>query len=390
MKDFKIYIIVAGILLGIYLIAEYNEPKPVNWAPTFYYGDKIPLGTYVFYHRLQDIFPGSTVTKTNASFYSILHDTTLNPGNYLVIAKTVAANKLDFTEMVNFIKKGNSIFICAYNFKDVLADTLKLETGFEYQKGNSSLNFVSKALKRPADYTFDKDICNQYFQQFDTAKATVIGVNNNGHSTLIRYKFGSGNLFISANPGVFSNYSLLSDVGAEYAAKALSYMPLSKNIYWDEYQNGDIAEDESLARVFFNSPNLEWAYYISLFGLVIFVLYEVKRRQRVIPVIEPLANSTLGFVSVVGQVYYEQRNNTNIASKKITYLLERLREDYRVKTNKLDEEFIDVLNNKLNIDRAMATDLVRFIKNIDAQGYVSDQELIQLNRLIEKIYKQIA
>ena len=124
--------------------------------------------------------------------------------------------------------------------------------------------------------------------------------------------------------------------------------------------------------------------------MLIFVLYEVKRRQRVIPVIEPLANSTLGFVNVVGQVYYEQRNNANIAQKKIIYLLESLREDYRVKTNKLDEEFIGTLNSKLNIDRATATDLVRFIKNIDSQGYVSDGELIELNRLIEKIYKQIA
>jgi hypothetical protein len=43
MKDFKIYIIIASVLLGIYLVAEYNKPKPTNWSPTLFYGDKIPF-----------------------------------------------------------------------------------------------------------------------------------------------------------------------------------------------------------------------------------------------------------------------------------------------------------------------------------------------------------
>ena len=165
-------------------------------------------------------------------------------------------------------------------------------------------------------------------------------------------------------------------------------MPGAKYIYWDQYQNGDIPEDISPLRVFFSNPSLQWAYYLSLFSMVVFILYEVKRRQRIIPVIEPLQNSTLEFVTVVGQVYYEKRNNANIAHKKVLFLLEQIRNHYRLKTNKLDHEFIDTLYKKTGIDSQLATNLVNAINYISVQQQVTDWELINLNKFIEKFYSQ--
>ena len=389
MKDFKVYIIIASVLLGIYLVAEYNNPNPPNWSPTLFYGDKIPFGTHVLYHQLNDLFPGSTTTKTDSPFYDIFGKLDDSSANYLVIAKEVNIDKPGFEEMVKYIKKGNSVFISCFAFDGVLADTLKLEMGIEAKKENAGLNFTSKYLKQASPFRYKREISNQYFQSFDTAHAVVLGTNTYGHSTFLRYKFGAGSLYLCANPVVFSNYAILSG-GADYAAKALSYLPASANIYWDEYQNGDIPIDESPMRVLFTNPNLEWAYYLSLFGLLIFVLYEVKRRQRIIPVIEPLKNSTVDFVNVVGQVYFEQRNNTDIARKKVTYLLEHLRDDYHLKTNKLDAEFTEHLAQKLGIELAFAREIVGFVAYADSAVNISDHDLIKLNNLIEKLYTQIA
>jgi ABC-type taurine transport system substrate-binding protein len=107
-------------------------------------------------------------------------------------------------------------------------------------------------------------------------------------------------------------------------------------------------------------------------------------------VIEPLQNSTVDFVTVVGQVYYEKRNNANIAHKKVTYLLEHWRDHYRLKTNKLDYEFIDHLSKKTGIDKRLASDLVDILNYINVQQQVTDHELINLNKLIEKFYSQSA
>jgi hypothetical protein len=372
----------------IYMVAQYNKPRPVNWSPTLYYNDKIPFGTYIFYHQLNWLFPGSKVIKTNASIYNTVHDSTAMAGNYIIIAKTVNINKYDFGELVKYMKAGNSVFISCFKFNGFLADTLKLSPGFEQSNGNTRLSFTSNQLKQSNYFTFNTSLSNLYFNSFDTSRATVISKNNYGHSIYISFKFGKGTLYLCADPWILTNYSLLNNRRADYAAKALSYLPETQNVYWDEFQNGDIADDESPMRVFFSHPSLQWAYYLSLFGMIIFVLFEIKRRQRIIPVIEPLKNSTVDFVNVVGQVYYEKRNNANIAHKKILYLLEHLRGQYQLKTNKLDSEFVEKLRAKLGIDAPFVNELVNYIQFIGVQAYVSDRELIELNKLIENFYTQ--
>src|SRR6185437_7787947 len=99
-------------------------------------------------------------------------------------------------------------------------------------------------------------------------------------------------------------------------------------VTWDQYYSVGREDDGSTMRVFLRNTRLRWAFYIAFFGLILFVLYEMKRRQRIIPVIEPLENSTISFVNVVGQVYYEQHDNVNIGNKKIQYFLEHLRTQY--------------------------------------------------------------
>ena len=388
MKDFKIYIIIGSILLIIYLVIQYNKPAPVNWQPSLAAADKIPFGTFVLRERLTDIFPGAKVTNTNQSVYNFFRRQ-IKPGNYIIIAKSVTITKADFEQMVKYIRAGNNVFISTFTWDGAFANKLRLETGVEDDNKAASIKFNSKSLKNSSSYKFDKDISTQYFSSIDTARATIISSNKNGKANYVRYRFGKGSLLLCANPGLFTNYSLLKPQGADYAAKALSFLPAHSNIYWDQYQNKDIAIDRSPLRVFFTSPSLQWAFYISLLGLALFVLFEVKRRQRVIPIIAPLKNSTVDFVEVVGKVYYERRDNANIAHKKILYLLSFLREQYQLKTTQLDKEFAESLVWKTGADTAFVQDLVDYINYIGQQNKVNDKELIELNRLIEKFYQKI-
>lgn len=388
MRDFKIYISIATILLVIYLVAQYNKPSPVNWQPTLYYQDKIPFGTYVLHNELSHFFPGATVNNTNQNLYDLFHKSTTTNSNYLILSKTVNLSKYDYKEMVKYIEAGNSVLISALNWQGKLADTLNITTGVEFKKKSDGLNFTNEKLKQQSNYRFDKDINSEYFRSFDTTHAVVLGKNENNNITLLSFKYGKGTLYLCANPLVFTNYALLSDHGDDYAAKILSYLPASKSIYWDEYQNGDIPEDLSPMRVFFGNPNLQWAYYISLWGMVVFVLFGMKRRQRIIPIIEPLKNSTVEFANVVGQVYYEQRDNMNIAQKKIIYFYEHLRTVYYLKTTPLDAEFIGRLSQKTGIELSFIQELISHIKYVLVQHQVSDHELIRLNQLIEQFYKK--
>lgn len=387
MKDFKIITWAGAILLVAYLMAQYNKPLPVNWSPTLYYGDKIPFGTYILHDQLKTIYPGSKVTRTNAPVYNTLRNTGIK-GNYIMVARTIDIKKLDYKELVKFIKAGNNVFMTAFNWDGFLTDTLKIRTRAEYNKGNTALNFVNPTLKRSHVYSFQRDICSQYFSSFDTAHAVVLGQNTLKHTNYLSFAFGKGHLYLCANPQLFTNYSLLTPQGADYASKALSYLPITQNVYWDQFQNKDIDVDQSPLRVIFSHDSLRWAYYIALITALVFVIYEVKRRQRIIPVIEPLQNNTLDFVTTVGQVYYERRDNGNIAHKKITYLLEYWRTKYYLKTTVLNMEFVNALSQKTGIDTDFAKQLINLINYIHVQPKVNDQELIELNQAIEKFYSQ--
>ncbi len=387
MKDFKIITWIGAALLVAYLIAQYNKPLPVNWETTLYYEDKIPYGTFVLFDQLNSIYPGSNITRTNKPLYNALSETPVQ-GNYLIIAQSIDINKYDYKALTKFIKAGNNVFMTTFSWEGFLTDTLDLRAQAEYNQGNVALNFVNPKVKRANAYAFQRDISNQYFSRFDTAHAIVLSQNSLKHANYLSFAFGKGHLYLCANPQLFTNYSLLTTQGADYAAKALSYLPVQKNIYWDQYQNKDIEVDESPLRVIFKHDSLRWAYFISLITALIYVIYEAKRRQRIIPVIEPLPNNTLEFVNVVGQVYYERRDNSNIAHKKITYLLEHWRTQYYLKTSALNKEFTDALVNKTGIDAGFAKELINLINYIHVQTRVSDRELVDLNEAIEKFYSQ--
>lgn len=390
MKSLKTYLIAGGVILTIYIVAQFNRPKAVNWAETLSSKDKIPFGTYILNDRLNDIFPGAAITRYRQPIYNVIVDDSLANSAYLIICPDIEPSKTEYNHVINYVKKGNDVFIAAADFGDVFEKKLSVATQSHSSLFSTftSVDYCSPALNPKKPISIDKNIADTYFSKFDTLHAVVISQNQEKKANFIKYTYGNGNLYLCANPKFFSNYSLLNAGGRIYAEIALSFLKNPKKLAVDEYYTqGDVGEDSPM-RVFLSNPLLQWAYYITLFSLLVFVLYEIKRRQRIIPVIEPLKNSSLEFVNVVGGLYYERRNSANIAQKKILYFLTWLRDEHQVKTNKLDDEFTEKIIGKFNLERSFARDFVRFINYLNVQDRVSDQELIELNKQIEKFYNQ--
>lgn len=392
MKDLKIYLVIAFSLLIVYCVIQYNRPRPVDWKPTYLNTDKIPYGTYILYHQLNDIFPGATIHSSRQAVYNTLAENKYVPGSYILVAYRVNIDQDDYDELINYIKKGNAVFIASFYVSKFLRDTLKLKINSGQTLSltkKTKVSFTNPALNPAQTYTFDRQTGGQYFSKFDTSRAVVLGKNQYNHSNFIRYQFGKGYLYLMPSPDYFINYNLLKPEESNYAAKALSYLPAKGEIIWDEYASAGAEDAEgSPMRVFLSHPELRWAYFIALFSLLFFVLYEMKRRQRIIPVADPLQNTTVDFVKVVGQLYYQQRNNLNIASKKVTFFLGHIRSRYQLKTNVLDQGLIQDLINKSGTDADLINRIFKYIGFVQTGKKITDQELIQLNYLTEQFYKQ--
>lgn len=390
MRGLRIYLVIGGILFVLYLLAQFNQPKEINWAETLSSRDKIPFGAYITRERLNDIFPKAAIKPFHEPVYNVVMDDSLKNSSYIIICPQLSLTKYDYRRLTEYLSRGNDVFIAAEQFGGSIAEDLDLRTGMQVDfmgKFILPLRLVSPHADSSKRYYVDKACTSMSFEKFDTARAVVVGKDTTGRANFIRFRFGKGNLYLVSNPKMFSNYSMLTPDGAKYAAAALSYVKNTPLIAWDEYYTqGD--DEQSLMEVFFGNRYLQWAYYTTLISLLLFVLYDMKRRQRIIPVIAPLKNSTVEFVNVIGQLYYEKRDNADIAHKQVTYILAHLREDYQLKTDKLDEEFVEKLTGKVGLDEEFARGFTRYLLFIAVQDHVSDNELIQLNKLIEQFYKK--
>ena len=116
------------------------------------------------------------------------------------------------------------------------------------------------------------------------------------------------------------------------------------------------------------------------------MIFNAKRRQRVIPIIKPLPNTTVDFTKTIGNLYYQEGNHQNLIDKKIIYFLERVRNEYLIDTAVLDENFIKKLHAKTGKDIKDIEHLVYLI-NYQKKSYHQsiETDLIEINKAIEKI-----
>lgn len=388
MKDLKIYILIAFSLLGLYLLIEYNKPRAINWSPTFDRTDKIPFGTYILYHELPQLFDAG-VTPVRKSVYETLQSA--QGANLLIISASVNISATDYSQMLLFMRKGHDIFIAANSLNSSLEDALKLSyqsEGTLFAKDSLTFQFVNPQLQPHKSYRFDRHMATQFFSKFDTLRTTVLGKNSKGKANFIRYTFGKGHLYLLASADFFSNYALLTTDGANYATNALSYLRPKAPLIYDDYQALGRYGERDILRVIFSNPSLKWAYYIMLTCLVLFVLYDMKRRQRIIPEADPMRNTSVDFIKVVSGLYYQQRDTSDIVHKKITYLLHFIRSNYRLQTGDLDSSFKEMLISRSGVQAEVIDYILQEIKEIQKGKYLSDAELIALNNYIEQFYAQ--
>jgi hypothetical protein len=211
---------------------------------------------------------------------------------------------------------------------------------------------------------------------------------------------GKGRIYLHVAPRIFSNYFLLTGDNYKYFENVISYLRSDpKNIYWDEYykntnssrrknNNSSDSEDNfSSLSVIRQHASLLWAFWLAIAGLLLYVLFNVKRKQRVINIVKPNANTTVTFTETVGRLYLQKKSNSHIAEKMITYFYEHIRNKYFISTATINDEFINSLSGKSGVSGEKTKQLFSLIEGIGSGENVEDAELLQLNTEIENFYK---
>jgi hypothetical protein len=203
-----------------------------------------------------------------------------------------------------------------------------------------------------------------------------------------KLKFGKGEFYISCVPIVYTNYYILYMDVTEYIAASFSYLR-SDIIVWDEYYKKNKRTIETPLRFVLSNEALSWAYYLMLSLFILFIIFKSKRVQRIIPVIKPLKNTSIEFISIISKLYLKTKDHTGIARKRVIYLLDFIRSKYLLDTSKFSKDFLHKLSGKSGISLDFLENLFNSIHQLNGTNIISEKELIKINHKIDQFYKRV-
>ncbi len=395
-KRSKIILVIFGVVVLAIVTTEIIRPKPINWRPSYTASDKVPFGCYVLYNELADLFPESEIKTIEESLYDVLvHRDTLDSFNYLMINDHIAMDEQETRQLLQFVADGNSAFLAATSVSYILADTLNLgfQSNYALQEDTVAVSLTHNRF-RGSEYLYSRGLYSTHITRLDSSTTTILGylkferkndLTQKVEETVkmpnfIMTQHGKGRFFIHTTPQAFTNYYLLNG-NEEYVSRVFSYLNHTA-LYWDNYKKASRVIIDSPMRFVLNQTALRWTYYLTIAGLLLFVIFKGKREQRIIPVIPPNENSSVEFARTVGSLYYQNKNYTDLIQKKIRFLFAYIHERYYVDISEINQNTAELLAAKSGKAVTEIKILMDLILELKGKPVATEQDLIHLNNKI--------
>lgn len=385
-KTFKLYLIILVVVIGIMAILNLNKTKVINWSKNYDINEKTPFGLYILNQEIDKLF-NDKLERTTLSPYDYFEKDTYQGKQNLILIQKYFTNE-GVEKILDRVAKGDNAFIVEEGLDYRISDTLKLIDYYSY-RGKNMLELSDKKFMEDSVYIGKLSNGNS-IGKIDTATTRILGSgwdkDQNMVANFVEVKFGKGKFYIHTEPLFLTNYYLLNKNDYKYAEDVFSYLPNQKTIWFQD----DEPEGESASpmRFILEKPALRYAWYIFLFGMLFFVIFHAKRKQRVVPVIEPLKNSSAEFVKTIGNLYLQEGDNKDMAYKKATYFLNKVRTDLLIDTHSLDDVFVHRLQLKSGVRKDKIEEVIPLLKKaLHEQAPIQEEDLIKMNKLLDEIYR---
>ena len=407
MKKYASYILIGIVTLAVLVLfftSENKANRQFDGRMTFRAKDKIPYGTYVAFENLDELFPGATIvsSKQEPGYWDSISN--YDAGQALIIISPLFnPDEYELKKLLHFMEEGNDVFVSAMNISYEVTQMMKCDINaaeglmyyFEQSEGS---DLLSVSLARPpfgkkTSYTYPGKRYDFYFYKLDTATTTVLGYDKSNNPNFVHLKAGKGNLYVHLAPTTFCNYFLLHGNNISYYENVLSVIsPATTKVVWDEYfisKKQKQAKQTNWLAAFFKHKELRWALLIALLTLLLYVLSEMRRKQRIIPLIVKPKNDSLEFVKTIGRLYHDKGDHKNLCRKMSAYFLEHVRSRYKLPTSELNGEFIKNLHGKTGVGEDEIKEIVSFIRHLDTIDAVNEKQLASFHKQLESFYKKV-
>lgn len=377
------------------------QPGQVSWNPTYSKKHTLPFGDRALFELLGDLFPGQPVEATYIPAYELEgkiapDSTSETAANYLLIREYALYDEHDTKAMLHMAEAGSHIFMTGTELGGTMKDTLGIHTEMQLFQGGDlfadpdtlRLNFEHPDLHTENGFAMRPGENDLHIVIPDSVEGIdVLGRNSEGDPVFVQKRIGKGAVYFHCVPLAFTNYYLLPGNNSGYISRCFSYLPVAP-VYWDEYYKVGRQGAATPIRVLLINPALKTALILTLSLVLVYMLFQSKRRQRIIPVIKPFENSTLQFVGTVARLYYNRGEHTSLAKKKVMYFMERLRIKYQTPVDFLDEDSIQAISARAGVGEAVTRAVFKYSHHLRMATHVTEKELIEYNKQVEEFWKQ--
>jgi hypothetical protein len=397
MKREQVIYIFLVLLFALLVLILVLKPEPISWNTTLSSRDKIPFGSRAVTDCLEDVFPGNPVvqlrippSEAEAEINTLSYGASI-PVNYLFIQPDFYCERFDALALLNLAEKGHHVFISARSVSGLLADTLGVsvellpyELNLFTDTPDTLFLSIAGADSLYAMKPGDNDL---RVTMEDESLFQVWGKSAGVHPVFVSRKWGKGQIFIHSVPLAFTNYYLFFSKHADYVSRCLSVMP-NGPVLWDEFYKQGRREAGTPLRVILAHPSLRYALGVLLLFSLLFILIQSKRRQRVIPVIEPFVNTTLQFVTSVAALYRSRADHADMLKKQIGFFADHVRRRYRISPDFSSSASAEELAMVSGADRQLLQRLYQQCLYYSSATRITEKELLEFNRLLNRFREE--
>jgi len=418
--DRPLLLVIGLILLIALAFGIFSQQRKFDWERSYEEDRKQPFDSYLLYEQMENLFAEAEVKKVRKPVFDQLVYQPKKGSLYFFVNEELPLYKESLRELLAFVEEGNQVFMAAGYFLPKLIDELDLRPVpkiITLDEMGDAVQVLPDVVERPKDsiqlflrstqhvYTVAAGDVLSILPEVDKAHVETLGTDEDGNPNFLRVAYGKGFFYLHSHPALFSNYYLLNKNIQPYIESVFSEIPAIDTLYLDAYYKPSVLrsrrrdrgdgnnensspERDSIWDYMMEKPALAWGLWLAIAGVLLFVLSEVKRKQRIIPIIRPLPNTTLQFTETIGRLYFQRSDHRNLALKRIRVLLDYIRQVYYLKTSEIDGDFYETLSAKSGLSPEDIEQLFGLIAYIQEAETISLEVLVKLNEKVEAFYRE--
>lgn len=388
-KTFKIYGVLFLVIAILLAVLELNKKEILDWRKNFDTSEKSPFGLFVFNKEVNFLLNNKLIRSNQSPYDFYTKNSKLELQNILLINQNLDKSSTD--KLLTEVQKGSDALVFSEDFPKFLQTQLQFLTT-NVNDGDKNVLKLTDLKYKNDSLVIDKFPSSNGFYYLNQ-NHDILGKSAYYKSELaanfIKINYGKGHIFLHTEPLILTNYYLLKPQNKKYVEDVFSYLPDRKTIWFVDTKSSESQNHTSPLSFILANPPLRYAWYLLIFGLLLFVIFNVKRKQRIVPVIEPLENKSVEFIKSIGNLYLQEGDFHDMMAKKSQYFLHRVRLELMIETKELNENFAQKLHLKTgkNLDKINEA-IVLITKSQDPYSSVMKEDLHSLNKILDEILPQ--